>query len=73
MRPLYTFTVRPTLPPDLEPLRKLANNLMWSWDHELIALFSRMDPDLWVETLAQPGHDAGANDSRTPGRAGSRR
>ena len=51
MRPLYTFTVRPSLPFELEPLRRLASNLMWSWDHELIVLFSRMDPDLWVETL----------------------
>ena len=54
MRPLYTFTVRPSLPSELEPLRKLAGNLMWSWDHELIALFSRMDPDLWEETLHNP-------------------
>ena len=54
MRPLYTFTVRPSLPPELEPLRKLAGNLMWSWDHELILLFSRMDPDLWEETLHNP-------------------
>jgi starch phosphorylase len=54
MRPLYTFTVRPSLPPDLEPLSELANNLMWSWDHELIALFNRMDPDLWDETWHNP-------------------
>ena len=54
MRPLYTFTVRPSLPPELQPLRKLASNLMWCWDHELIALFSRIDPDLWIETLHNP-------------------
>jgi starch phosphorylase len=54
MRPLYKFTVRPSLPPELEPLLTLANNLMWSWDHELIALFSRMNPDLWVETQHNP-------------------
>jgi starch phosphorylase len=54
MRPLYTFTVRPSLPTELEPLRKLAGNLMWSWDHELIALFSRMDSDLWEDTLHNP-------------------
>jgi starch phosphorylase len=54
MRPLYTFTVRPLLPPELQPLRTLASNLMWCWDHELISLFSRIDPDLWVETLHNP-------------------
>ena len=54
MRPLYTFTVRPSLPPDLQPLRELAGNLMWCWDHELISLFGRMDPDLWEETLHNP-------------------
>ena len=54
MRPLFKFTVRPLLPPELQPLRKLANNLMWCWDHELIALFSRIDPDLWVETGHNP-------------------
>jgi starch phosphorylase len=54
MRPLYTFTVRPSLAPELQPLRELAGNLMWCWDHELISLFSRMDPDLWEETLHNP-------------------
>ena len=54
MRPLYKFTVRPLLPPELQPLRKLASNLMWCWDHELISLFSRVDPDLWIETLHNP-------------------
>ena len=54
MRPLYTFTVKPTLPPQLERLRELAYNLKWSWDHELIALFRRLDDDLWEETGHNP-------------------
>ncbi|MFN2129319.1 MAG: alpha-glucan family phosphorylase [Anaerolineae bacterium] len=54
MRPLYTFTVKPTLPPQLERLRELAGNLRWSWDHELIALFRRIDEDLWEETGHNP-------------------
>jgi starch phosphorylase len=54
MRPLYTFTVKPSLPAELIPLRRLANNLMWSWDHEVIALFRRLDQDLWEETLHNP-------------------
>jgi starch phosphorylase len=54
MRPLYTFTVKPTLPPQLERLRELAANLRWSWDHELIALFRRLDEDLWEATGHNP-------------------
>jgi starch phosphorylase len=54
MRPLYTFTVKPTLPPTLEPLRRLASNLLWSWDHEIIALFRWLDEDLWAETKHNP-------------------
>ena len=54
MRPLYLFTVKPTLPPQLERLRELAGNLKWCWDHELIALFRRLDEDLWEETDHNP-------------------
>ncbi len=54
MRPLYTFTVKPTLPPQLERLRELAANLRWCWDHDLIALFRRLDEDLWEETGHNP-------------------
>jgi len=54
MRPLYTFTVKPSLPTELQPLQELAYNLMWCWDHEMIALFTRIDPDLWEETAHNP-------------------
>ncbi len=54
MRPLYTFTVKPTLPPELESFRKIAGNLLWSWDHEMLALIRRLDPDLWEDTLHNP-------------------
>ncbi len=54
MRPLYTFTVKPSLPPELSRLRELAHNLIWSWDHEIIALFRRLDSDLWEETQHNP-------------------
>lgn len=54
MRPIYTFTVTPSLPPALEPLKMLANNLLWCWDHETIALFSRLDPDLWEASQHNP-------------------
>jgi starch phosphorylase len=47
MKPVHTFTVVPSLPPILEPLRTLAYNLRWCWDHEAIELFRRLDTDLW--------------------------
>jgi starch phosphorylase len=54
MRPLYTFNIKPSLPPELEPLRKLASNLKWCWDHDLMAIFRRLDEDLWEETEHNP-------------------
>jgi len=54
MRPLHTFTVKPSLPPELKRLHELAHNLLWCWDHESIAFFSRLDPDLWEETNHNP-------------------
>jgi starch phosphorylase len=54
MRPSYTFTVIPSLPPKLERLRSLAYNLWWSWNHEAIELFRRLDRDLWESTGHNP-------------------
>ncbi len=47
MKPIRTFQVSPSLPPQLEPLRKLAYNLYWDWNIEAKALFRRLDRDLW--------------------------
>ena len=41
------FVVHARLPEKLEVLSALARNLQWSWDHEAIDLFRRIDPDLW--------------------------
>jgi starch phosphorylase len=41
------FVVVPALPEALEPLRKLAYNLWWSWNPPAAELFRRLDPDLW--------------------------
>jgi starch phosphorylase len=54
MRASHTFTVTPSLPPRLERLRELAYNLRWSWDHETLALFRRLDSELWEETGHNP-------------------
>ncbi|MBN1933690.1 MAG: alpha-glucan family phosphorylase [Anaerolineae bacterium] len=54
MRPLYIFTVKPSLPPELKRIQELARNLMWCWDHESISFFGQIDPDLWEETRHNP-------------------
>ncbi|HEX2998780.1 MAG TPA: alpha-glucan family phosphorylase [Armatimonadota bacterium] len=53
MRPIRVFTVVPSLPDELTRLQELAYNLWWSWDHEAVDLFRRLDEDLWEST----GHD----------------
>ena len=54
MRPVKTFHVRPALPPRLQGLEELAYNLRWSWDHETISLFRRLDRDLWEQSGHNP-------------------
>ncbi|MFN2219329.1 MAG: alpha-glucan family phosphorylase, partial [Anaerolineae bacterium] len=54
MRPSHTFRVIPALPAKLERLRDLAHNLWWSWNHEAIQLFRRLDRDLWESTGHNP-------------------
>ena len=50
IQPISEFLVRPTLPPALSRLPEIANNVLWSWDHQLRALFRRLDPVLWRES-----------------------
>ena len=54
MQPIRTFNVSPSLPPQLEPLRKLAYNLHWDWNVEIKELFRRLDRDLWESTRHNP-------------------
>ena len=54
MEPLRTFTIIPSLPSKLQPLKKIAYNLHWTWNHEAIDLFRRMDHDLWETTDHNP-------------------
>ena len=53
-RPIQTFTVAPSVPQELKCLTQLAYNLLWVWDHELMELFMRLDPDLWEQTNHNP-------------------
>ena len=62
VKPIATVSVVPNLPKTLERLRELAYNLRWSWDHETIALFRRMDRDLWESTGHNPVYMLGLMD-----------
>ncbi len=50
VQPLTDFLVRPALPEALGRLPEIAANIVWSWDHQLRALFRRLDPQMWKET-----------------------
>jgi len=54
VRALRRFTVRATLPPQLEPLAELVQNLRWSWHAETRELFEAIDPELWRACKGDP-------------------
>jgi len=53
-RPIFTYAVAPSLPREMDCLREISYNLLWSWDHELLELFMHLDPDLWEKTNHNP-------------------
>ncbi|MCW8131820.1 MAG: alpha-glucan family phosphorylase [Planctomycetota bacterium] len=54
MRTVMSYTVVPRLPQKLEVLRKIANNVWWSWSQQTRELFTRLDRDLWEATGHNP-------------------
>jgi starch phosphorylase len=64
VRPIRTFTVTPSLPPELERQRSLVYNLRWAWNHDAIELF-RWDRDLWEQTGHNPALMLGTIDQGT--------
>ena len=42
-----TVNVVPSLPAELQCIKELAFNLHWTWNHEALDLFRRLDPELW--------------------------
>ena len=54
IQPLKEFLVRPALPQPLNRLSEIGYNLLWSWDHNLRALFRRLDPQIWKESNHNP-------------------
>ncbi|HKC85350.1 MAG TPA: DUF3417 domain-containing protein, partial [Blastocatellia bacterium] len=64
VRPIRTFTVTPSLPPELERQRALVYNLRWAWNHDAIELF-RWDRDLWEQSGHNPALMLGTIDQGT--------
>jgi glycogen phosphorylase len=64
MKPVHTFSVIPRLPQSLERLRELAFNLRWSWNHDTIELFRRLDNDLWETSGHNPVRMLGILDQK---------
>ncbi len=54
MQPIHTYNVVPKLPGQLEPLRRLALNLWWTWEPSARALFQKLDPEIWHRTNHNP-------------------
>jgi len=54
MPTLRSYTVVPRLPPQLERLREIAENLRWSWAADARELFQRVDGDLWERVRGNP-------------------
>ena len=43
----YEYSVVPDLPEELRPLLRIAHNLWWTWNPDAVALFHRIDPEVW--------------------------
>jgi glycogen phosphorylase len=54
MRIVRTFVVVPSLPENLQPLKDIAYNMWWAWEHDAVDLFRRLDDDLWQKTGHNP-------------------
>lgn len=54
LRARRTIFYRRHLPPEVETLATLANDLWWSWHPEAGALFEELDPALWEATYHNP-------------------
>src|SRR6266550_1321410 len=54
MPTFQTYSVTPTLPAALEPLREITFNLWWTWEPSARSLFRHLDPELWDRTNHNP-------------------
>ena len=53
-KPVVTLICTPSLPAKLERLQELAYNVRWAWDEDTVALFRRLDADLWSSSGHNP-------------------
>ncbi|OGQ91795.1 MAG: alpha-glucan phosphorylase [Deltaproteobacteria bacterium RIFOXYA12_FULL_58_15] len=51
---VHEYNVVPKLPEALQQLKELAYNLHWSWHHDIIAAFRRLDRELWETSFHNP-------------------
>ncbi len=51
---IRTFQVFPDIPPKLQPLMELAQNLWWVWHPDAVELFRRLDRELWEKAYHNP-------------------
>jgi starch phosphorylase len=61
-RSIRPFTVLPRLPDRLRPLQTLAYNLWWCWNADAVALFRRINPDLFEALDHSPIRLLGSTD-----------
>ena len=54
MNGIQLFSVSPAIPAQLAFLEKLSRNMWWSWNHDAIELFRRIDPKAWKESGHNP-------------------
>lgn len=54
LRATRTFLVEPAIPPELESVRRLSQNLFWTWNTDAATLFERIDRDAWQESGHNP-------------------
>jgi starch phosphorylase len=47
MRKIHAFSIHPKIPERLSGLQELAFNLRWSWDSQALAVFQRLDADMF--------------------------
>jgi starch phosphorylase len=50
----FSLEVQPRIPPELQGLERLANNLIYSWERGVRGLFFRLDCELWEECGHNP-------------------
>src|SRR3954453_13830081 len=62
--PIRTFTVLPHLPERLQALQKIAYNLWWCWNSEAVALFRRLDADVFEAVDHNPVKMLGTIDQK---------